>query len=146
MSAAMTTTRNFTTAGSNTAPFCPIFRAHRQPLAQRGLVLWQSSRTDSGEYLKLRYQIMPYIYSLAYRTHESGLRTWRALFMDFPVDPKVAGLGDEYMFGSAFLVAPSRTGSHQSERFTCRPARIVHYWTTSVSARGQKRSRFAAPI
>ena len=30
----------------------------------------------------------------------------RALFMDFPNDPKVADLGDEYMFGPAFLVAP----------------------------------------
>jgi len=49
---------------------------------------------------------MPYIYSLAYRTHESGAPYMRALFMDFPDDPKVAGLGDEYMFGPAFLVAP----------------------------------------
>ncbi len=49
---------------------------------------------------------MPYIYSQGYFTHKTGAPFMRALFMDFPDDPKVADIGDEYMFGPAFLVAP----------------------------------------
>ncbi len=57
------------------------------------------------ECLKLPYQLMPYIYSLAHNTYQMGAPCMRALFMDFPGDPKVADIRDEYMFGPAFLVA-----------------------------------------
>ena len=57
--------------------------------------------------MRLRYQLMPYIYSLAYRhAHVTGAPFMRGLFMDFGDDPKVADIGDEYMFGPALLVAP----------------------------------------
>jgi alpha-D-xyloside xylohydrolase len=49
---------------------------------------------------------MPYLYSLGYHTHETGAPFMRGLFMDFGNDPKVADIGDEYMFGPALLVAP----------------------------------------
>ena len=49
---------------------------------------------------------MPYIYSLGYKTWQTGAPFMRALPLDFPGDPKVADLRDEYMFGPAFLVAP----------------------------------------
>jgi len=42
------------------------------------------------KYLQLRYALMPYIYSLGWYTHESGAPFMRALFMDFPNDPKVS--------------------------------------------------------
>ena len=46
------------------------------------------------------------IYSLAHGTHENGAPFMRGLFMDFGGDPKVADIGDEYMFGPLLLVAP----------------------------------------
>ena len=49
---------------------------------------------------------MPYIYSLGKQTYDTGAPFMRALFMDFPNDPNVSTLADEYMFGPAFLVAP----------------------------------------
>ena len=52
---------------------------------------------------------MPYLYSLGYQTYRSGAPFMRALFMDFPDDPQVAGLTDEYMLGPAFLAAPTET-------------------------------------
>ena len=58
------------------------------------------------KYLRLRYELMPYIYSLGYQTWLTGAPFMRALPLDFPNDPKVADLRDEYMFGPAFLVAP----------------------------------------
>jgi alpha-D-xyloside xylohydrolase len=58
------------------------------------------------KFLRLRYTLMPYIYSLGWFTHQTGAPFMRALFMDFPNDPKAANLPDEYMFGPALLVAP----------------------------------------
>ena len=45
----------------------------------------------------------------------------RALFMDFPNDPKVVTIGDQYMFGPAFLVAPV-TEQGQTKRPVYLPA------------------------
>lgn len=59
-----------------------------------------------AKYLKLRYQLLPYTYSAAYHSYETGAPYMRALFMDFPDDPKAVDIPDEYMYGPAFLVAP----------------------------------------
>ncbi len=56
--------------------------------------------------VKLRYKLLPYIYSLAGEvTHHSGMMM-RPLLMDFTSDVKARRLNDEYMFGRAFLVKP----------------------------------------
>jgi alpha-D-xyloside xylohydrolase len=57
-------------------------------------------------YDKLRYRLMPYIYSLAGKTYFDNYTIMRALVMDFPSDKTVLNMGHEYMFGSSILVAP----------------------------------------
>ena len=56
-------------------------------------------------YDKLRYRLMPYIYTIAADTYHRDGTIMRGLVMDFPSDPKVRELNDEYLFGRAFLVA-----------------------------------------
>jgi alpha-D-xyloside xylohydrolase len=62
----------------------------------------------------------------------------RGLFMDFPNDPAVANLGDEYMLGPAFLVAPV-TIQGQTSRPVYLPAGAdwYDYWTNRKYAGGQ---------
>jgi len=57
-------------------------------------------------YDKLRYRLMPYIYTLAANTWWKNGSIMRGLPMDFPDDPEVRTINDEYLFGPAFLVAP----------------------------------------
>jgi alpha-D-xyloside xylohydrolase len=57
-------------------------------------------------YDRLRYRLMPYIYTLAADTYHRDGTIMRGLAMDFPVDPKVRRIADQYLFGPAFLVAP----------------------------------------
>jgi alpha-D-xyloside xylohydrolase len=57
-------------------------------------------------YNKLRYRLMPYIYTLAGMTWHNDYTIMRALAMDFPGDPMVTSVGDQYMFGPALMVAP----------------------------------------
>jgi len=89
--------------------FSPIFRSHgtgtpREP--------WRFGDPGSGNYesiLKfnnLRYRLMPYLYSTAWRVTQTGYTLMRGLAMDFGSDPKVLGIDNEYLFGPSFLVCP----------------------------------------
>jgi alpha-D-xyloside xylohydrolase len=120
------------------AAFNPIFRAHG---SRRYNEVWSYGKEAEPilvKYLRLRYQLMPYIYSLGYRTHRTGAPYMRALFMDFPGDPKVSGLTDEYMFGPAFLVAPvAEQGARRRPVYLPSGADWYNYWTNERFRGGQ---------
>jgi alpha-D-xyloside xylohydrolase len=126
--------------------FLPIFRTHGSRLYNEVWTYGKAAEPILEKYLKLRYQLMPYIYSLGYRTYESGAPYMRALFMDFPDDPNVAGMGDEYMFGPAFLVAPV-TEQGATSRSVYLPAGPdwYNYWTNQ-RIRGGQTIKVSAPI
>ena len=56
-------------------------------------------------YTELRYQLMPYIYSLASKTHFEDYTIMRALVMDYSDDEKTYDIDDQFMFGPAFMHA-----------------------------------------
>ncbi len=60
-------------------------------------------------YAKLRYRLLPYIYSQAYNATKTGLPMMRAMVLEFQEDPNTYDMEDQYMFGDAFLVAPVYT-------------------------------------
>ena len=89
--------------------FCPLYRSHGQyPFRE----IFNVAPEGSPEYeamvdvTKLRYRLMPYIYSLAGMVYFNNYTIMRALVMDFESDKSVKNLSDEYMFGSSLLVAP----------------------------------------
>jgi len=57
-------------------------------------------------YDKLRYRLMPYIYSLSGMTWLNDYTIMRSLAMDFSADSKVLNIGDQFMFGPYLLVNP----------------------------------------
>ena len=57
-------------------------------------------------FLNLRYQLLPYSYSAAAQTHETGLPIIRALWLAYPQDSDAALVDDVYLWGDSFLVAP----------------------------------------
>ena len=89
-------------------------------------------------YLRLRYQLLPYTYSLAYGSYQTGAPFMRALFMDFPKDPNVADIPDEYMFGPAFLVAPvTEQGATHRQVYLPAGCDWYNYWTNERLKGGQ---------
>ena len=128
------------------AAFLPIFRAHG---SRRWNEVWSYGKQAEPileKYLRLRYQLMPYIYSLAYRTYQTGAPYMRALFMDFPHDRRAAGVGDEYMFGPAFLVAPvTEQGATRRTVYLPAGADWYNYWTNE-RFRGGQAVKVPAPI
>jgi len=120
------------------AAFLPIFRAHGSRLSNEVWSYGKQAEPILEKYLKLRYQLLPYIYSLAHNTYQTGAPYMRPLFMDFPGDPKVADVRDEYMFGPAFLVAPV-TEQGATKRMVYLPAGAdwFNYWTNERVRGGQ---------
>jgi len=89
--------------------FCPLFRVHGQfpyrefyHVAPEGHPVYESM----VKYDKLRYHLMPYIYSLTGHVTHEGSTIMRGLMMDFPQDENVLNIADEFMFGPAILVSP----------------------------------------
>jgi alpha-D-xyloside xylohydrolase len=89
--------------------FCPLFRSHGQ-YPYREIFNISPEGSPSYEsmvyYDKLRYQLMPYIYSLAALTYFNDYTIMRAMVMDFSGDKNVLNTGDQYLFGPSLLVAP----------------------------------------
>ncbi|WP_405111011.1 TIM-barrel domain-containing protein [Paenibacillus sp. FSL K6-1217] len=89
--------------------FLPMFRSHGTDTPRE---IWQFGQ--EGElmydtlvnYLKLRYRLMPYIYSLAGAVAHRSYTMFRALAFDYREDVRVHAISDQFMFGPAFMVAP----------------------------------------
>ena len=89
--------------------FIPLFRAHGQwPLRE----IWNIAPEDHPAYKsfvyydKLRYRLMPYLYSMAGWAHFKDYTLMRALVMDFGGDKNVENIGNQWMFGPALMACP----------------------------------------
>jgi alpha-D-xyloside xylohydrolase len=85
--------------------FCPIFRSHGSETPRE---IWQIG--DFADVLvrydNLRYRLLPYVYSLAWKVTSGGYTIMRGLPMDFAADPRTLPIDDQFMFGPAFMACP----------------------------------------
>ncbi|HCO67014.1 MAG TPA: alpha-xylosidase, partial [Dysgonomonas sp.] len=89
--------------------FCPLFRSHGQYPAREIYNMAPEGHPAYNSmvyYTKLRYRMMPYIYSLASMTWFNDYTIMRALAMDFTSDSKTHNISDQYMFGPALMACP----------------------------------------
>ncbi|MBK7215344.1 MAG: DUF5110 domain-containing protein [Bacteroidales bacterium] len=89
--------------------FCPLFRAHGQfPFREIYNVAPEGHPAYEGilDVDKLRYRLMPYIYTLAAESYFNDYTMMRPLIMDFPTDSKVTNIADQFMFGPSLLINP----------------------------------------
>lgn len=104
--------------------FTPLFRSHGEfPFRESWNISPEGTEVYDGlvYYHKLRYTLLPYIYSAAASTYFDDGTIMRGLVMDFPEDRNVWNIGDSYMFGPDLLVAPV-TEFHARSRNVYLPA------------------------
>jgi len=92
--------------------FCPLFRSHGQTPYREIYNMAPESHSAYKSMVfadKLRYRLMPYIYTLAGKTHFEDYTIMRAMVLDFSGDAAVENIGDQYMFGPSLMVAPVYT-------------------------------------
>ena len=133
--------------------FLPMFRSHGTDAARE---IWRFG--DEGnpfydaiaKFIRMRYQMIPYIYSLAAQVTLNGTPMLRAVGLDFPEDVKSHDLVDEFFFGSSLLVCPVTkpmyynknsqpiAGAKKSrEVYLPERANWFDFWTNEVHAGGQ---------
>jgi alpha-D-xyloside xylohydrolase len=127
--------------------FSPIFRSHGEVIKRE---IFELSPPGSPTYKsmvwydRLRYRLMPYIYTLGADTYFKDGTIMRALVMDFPADKRVWGIDDEYMFGPALLAAPVTEYKARSRKVYL-PAGTWYDFYTGGSTRGGRTIIAAAP-
>src|SRR5215467_12544022 len=88
--------------------FCPIFRAHGTRSTNQNEI-WSfgpEMQKLLTRYDRLRYRLMPYIYSIAWKTTSENYTPMRALVMDFRDDPRASNISDQFLFGPSLLISP----------------------------------------
>ena len=89
--------------------FCPMMRSHGTGLPRE---IWQFGNRGDWCYdaqekaIRLRYRLLPYIYSTSYDVSANDGTFMRPLFMDFPSDKHTLQIGNTYLFGRSLLVSP----------------------------------------
>ncbi len=126
--------------------FCPILRMHGY---QTETEMWKwlpDTQRIMLAYDTLRHRMLPYNYSVAWRVTSGASTIMRALPMDFLADKSVLNIGDEYMFGPAFLVAPV-TEPQATNKMVYLPAGTswVNFWSGEKFNGGQTAAAAAPP-
>lgn len=136
--------------------FCPSFRSHGRTWWLRLPWGWglsemgpQENRDNPLEselnnpaiepicrqYSELRYQLMPYTYTLTWQARETGMPLMRAMWLHYPDDENIRGLGSQYLWGPSLLVAPVFTKGATS-RVVYLPKGQWYDWWTNESVTG----------
>ncbi len=125
--------------------FNPVFRAHgvRKPVAPYE---FSSTVLDCcRDMLKLRYRLLPYIYTAARETYDTGLPMCRALPLAFPNDANVLNDGSEFMFGPSILVAPVTAEGAMTRSVYLPAGKWIDHWSGQVLT-GPLTTNCPAPI
>ena len=99
--------------------FCPMMRSHGTEVPRE---LYYYGKAGEPVYdallgaVKMRYSLLPYIYSLAHDVNANNGTYQRALMMDFRNDHNVWDINNEFMFGRSLLVAPVLEAKYTPER------------------------------
>lgn len=120
--------------------FCPITRTHGAGESVRGYptepwMFGPEAEAVTRRFLRLRYALLPYNYSLAHRNYESGMPLARPLFWS---DPTLTNESSSYLWGDAFLVSPVVAAGKREQEMTLPAGRWYNYWTDEQVQGGRK--------
>ncbi len=132
------------------AAFCPSFRSHGRTWHLHTPWGWNTGETGPVEshpapdpselhnaevepvcrkYLDLRYQLLPYTYTITREARDTGLPLMRALWLHYPTDPEAVKLGSEYLWGRDLLIAPVTEKAATSRRVYLPAGGWFDWWT-----------------
>jgi alpha-D-xyloside xylohydrolase len=119
--------------------FSPIFRTHgtRTPDANELWSYGPEAEKVLVAYDRLRYRLLPYIYSLAWKVTDERYTLMRPLVMDFREDVTAQNIGDQFLFGPAFLVNPVTEQGATRRNLYLPKATWYNFWTGARSEGGQ---------
>ena len=103
----MDTTEELCARWIEVGAFYPFSRNHNAlGSTPQELYLWPSVTAAAHNALSIRYQLLPYMYTLMYKASTEGATVARALWVNYPLDSATLSLDRQFMIGSAILVSP----------------------------------------
>ena len=128
--------------------FVPLLRVHGETPKREMWELGGESHPAYQAELKfdrIRYRLLPYVYSLAGAVTHQGGTIMRPLVMDFRADGKARDATDEYLFGPAFLVSPVTTYKARSRAVYLPSATSWYDFWTGTNVTGGQSIDVSAP-
>lgn len=125
--------------------FCPLTRAHGSSQATEPWAFGDSVENICKKFIGLRYQLLPYIYTIAYQNYTTGTPLARPLLFDDPLDPNLVNESSSYLWGNAFLVSPVVQSGQTSKNVYLPKGSWVDYWSDQEYQGGQSIT-VAAPL
>ncbi len=119
--------------------FVPIFRVHGSFDQEREP--WQygpEAEAIAKKYIRLRYALLPYIYSHAWENHLTGLALVRPLVWEYPNDPQVAELYSQWLFGEYLLVTPVVQPQADTVSVYLPAGNWFDFWTGQMQTGGRR--------
>ncbi len=86
--------------------FCPMFRVHGTGKPKEMWRFPEATQRILIDYDRLRYHLLPYIYSVSWQVTSANASMMRPLVMDFRTDTNVFNIGDQFLFGPGFMACP----------------------------------------
>jgi oligosaccharide 4-alpha-D-glucosyltransferase len=109
--------------------FQPVYRPHAQEhIAPEPVFHDRQTRRIVGDYIRLRYRMLPYVYTLAWENTMTGMPLMRPLFFENEDDPSLIDEKDAYLWGDAFLVAPVTDPGVDSVNVDLPPGAWFDFW------------------
>jgi alpha-D-xyloside xylohydrolase len=119
--------------------FCPLFRIHGK--GDKALVSTGSFTQNTIDHLvmydKLRYRLMPYIYSLAWKVTNENYTIMRHLVMDYRADANVKNIDNQFLFGPFMMINPVTTAGASTRSVYLPSGNWFDFWTGKQYAGGQ---------
>ena len=91
------------------ATFSPVLRLHSTANDLLGKEPWKYRKDiceSAKKYLRLRHSLIPYIYTMDYRTHKQGIALCEPMYYTYPDKKEAYSVPNQYMFGSELMVCP----------------------------------------
>ena len=127
--------------------FTPFFRTHTayNTQEQEPWTYGDESEEICKRFIRLRYELMPYIYNAFQQSSKTGLPIMRPMVLEFQDDPETFEMSSQFMFGENLLVAPVREENHRSCRVYFPEGEWFDFWTGEKIA-GPKYQWVDAPL
>jgi alpha-D-xyloside xylohydrolase len=126
--------------------FTPMFRVHGTGAGKEFWQFDEPTQKTLERFERLRYRLLPYIYSVSWQVTSNGSSMLRPLVMDFASDRDALTVADQYLFGPALMVNPvTEPGAASRSVYLPGKAAWYNFWTGAREAPG-RRVDAAAPI
>ncbi|MBI4649633.1 MAG: DUF4968 domain-containing protein [Bacteroidia bacterium] len=112
--------------------FTPVMRPHGEGIASEPIYYPDNEKNIIREYIKLRYKLLPYNYSLAWQNSETGVPLTLPVNYFEPENTALENINDEYLWGENILVAPVLSAGQQNRTVAFPSGKWIDYWTNQI--------------